>query len=33
MKILFKTLITVVLFGKAGIQQIEGIEEMGVNIA
>lgn len=33
MKTLFKTLITVLLFGKTGLQQIKGIEEMGVSIA
>lgn len=32
MKTLFKTLVTVLLFGKAGLQQIEGIEAMGVSI-
>lgn len=33
MKTLFKTLITVVLFGKTGLANIEDIEAMGVNIA
>ncbi len=33
MKTLFKTLFTVVLFGKTGLSKIEGIEAMGVNIA
>ena len=33
MKTLFKTLITVVLFGKTGLANIEDIEAMGVSIA
>lgn len=33
MATLFKTLFTVFMFGKTGLNQIEGIEKMGVNIA
>ncbi len=32
MKTLFKTLFTVFMFGKTGLNGIEGIEEMGVSI-
>lgn len=33
MKTLFEVLFTVVLLGKAGLCEIKGIEEMGVDIA
>lgn len=33
MKTLFEVLFTVVLLGKAGLSEIEGIEQMGVDIA
>lgn len=32
MKTLLMTLLTVFMFGKTGLSQIEGIEEMGVSI-
>lgn len=33
MKTLFKTLFAVIMLGKSGLSQIEGIEAMGVSIA